>query len=287
LYGLQNGLVLNNTADVVILQRADGSDAERYAYERGPGYDLSTCRLPDGVGSWQGRCLPTPGAANQALPEEEEVPLHTDIRGARQLPTGSRVQVRGHITVPPGIFGPRVAYLQDAHSGIRLYLPKDHRLACAPGDRVEVIGRTDNYYGELQLRVRERGDVRRIRTGPPPAPLPITGGQMVEPYEGMLVQLAGRVGEIESGGSFWLDDGTGPARVYLDPDTGLKRPVLAPGQMVQVVGVVSQYRRTPQARNDGYRLLPRFPGDVTYTAPAEPGQPELLVPLRLPETGAR
>ena len=287
LYGLQTGLVLNNTADVVILQRADGSYAERYAYARGPGYDLSTCRLPDGVGSWQRRCLPTPGAANRALPEEEEGPLRTDIRGARQLPTGSWVRVRGHITVPPGIFGPRVAYLQDAHSGIRLYLPKDHRLACAPGDRVEVIGRTGNYYGELQLRVRERGDVRRIRAGPPPVPLPVTSGQMVEPYEGMLVQLTGRVSEIESGSSFWLDDGTGPARVYLDPDTGLKRPALAPGQMVQVVGVVSQHRRTPQVRNDGYRLLLRFPGDVTYIATAEQAQPELLVPLRLPETGAR
>ncbi|PWH20742.1 MAG: hypothetical protein DDG58_01190, partial [Ardenticatenia bacterium] len=287
LYGLQTGLVLNNTADDVILQRADGSYAERYTYERGPGYDLSTCRLPDGVGSWQRRCLPTPGAANQVLPEEEKGPLHTDIRGARQLPTGSWVQLRGHITVPPGIFGPRVAYLQDEYSGIRLYLPQDHRLVCAPGDRVEVTGRTGSYYGELQLRVRERGDVRRIRTGPLPAPLPVTSGQMVEPYEGMLVQLSGRVSEIESGGSFWLDDGSGPARVYLDPDTGIKRPALSLGQLVQVAGVVSQYRRTPQVRSDGYRLLPRFPGDMTYAATEEQGQPDLLVPLRLPETGVR
>ncbi len=283
LYGLQSGLVFNNTADVIILRRADGDDAERYAYERGPGYDLSLCRLPDGTGSWQRRCQPTPGAANQALPEEG--PLHTDIRGARQMPSGSWVKVRGHITVPPGIFGARVAYLQDEHSGIRLYLPKDHRLACAPGERIEVVGRTDNYYGELQLRVRERDDVHRIREGPPPIPLPVTSGQMVEPYEGMLVQLSGRVAELEARDAFWLDDGTGPTRVYLDPDTGIKRPVLSLGQMVQVVGVVSQYRRTSQMCNDGYRLLPRFSSDIIYTAEAP--QPQVLIPLRLPETGAR
>ncbi|MCS7261634.1 MAG: lamin tail domain-containing protein, partial [Anaerolineae bacterium] len=289
LYSSQTGLALNNTADVVILQRADGSDAERYTYERGPGYDLSLCRLPDGTGSWQRRCLPTPGTANRELPEDEKRPLDTDIRGARQLPTGSWVRVRGHITVPPGIFGPRIAYLQDAHSGIRLYLPKDHRLVCAPGDRVEVIGRTSSYYGELQVRVRERNDVRRIRAGPLPVPLPVTSGQMVEPYEGMLVQLTGYVTEIEASGAFWIDDGTGAARIYLDPDTGIKRPPLIIGQTVQVVGVVSQYRRTVQVRNDGYRLLPRFPGDVIYTAgaTAETNQSDILIPLRLPETGAR
>ncbi|MGQ9502661.1 MAG: lamin tail domain-containing protein [Anaerolineae bacterium] len=283
LSALQTGLVLNNAADAVTLQRADGSSAEHYAYERGPGYDLSLCRLPDGIGSWQRRCQPTPGGANRALPEEE--PLLTDIRGARRLPIGSWVRVRGYITVPPGVFGARVAYVQDDHSGLRLYLPKDHRLACTPGDRVEVIGRTGTYYGELQLRVRERNAVHRIREGPPSPPLPITSGQMVEPYEGMLVQLVGRVTELESRGSFWLDDGTGPARVYLDPDTGIKQLSLSVGQLVQVVGVVSQYRSTDQVRNDGYRLLPRFLGDITCMR--EPERPEILVPLRLPETGMR
>lgn len=283
LHALQTQLVLNNTSDEITLRRADGSLAERYLYERGPGYDLSSCRLPDGIGSWQRRCQPTPGSANRALPEEG--PTLTDIRGARQLPVGSWVKVRGHITVPPGVFSPRIAYLQDDHSGMRLYLPKDHRLVCAPGDRVEVIGRTGNYYGELQLRVQERDDVHRIREGAPPSPLPIMSGQMVEPYEGMFVLLAGRVSEIESGGSFWLDDGSGPARVYLDPDTGIKPLNLSVGQSVQVAGVVSQYRHTAQVRNDGYRLLPRFPGDVTCTVVQE--QPDILVPLRLPETGAR
>jgi len=283
LHAAQTNLVLNNPFDMITLQRADGTLVERYTYEQGPGYDLSLCRLPDGIGSWQRRCQPTPGQANQALPSLE--PVTTDIRGARHLPLGSWVKVRGHITVPPSIFSPRVAYLQDDHSGIRLYLPKDHRLWCTPGDRVEVVAHTSNYYGELQLRVYERNDVHRIREGTPPSPLPVMSGQMVEPYEGMLIQLSGRVTELEGKRAFWLDDGTGPARVYLDPDANIQISGLSLGQMVHVVGVVSQYRSAAGVHNEGYRLLPRFTSDLQYTMAQQDEM--FLVPIRLPETGAR
>jgi hypothetical protein len=279
--GNQLPLRLNNTADRLVLVQDSGNIGDSYAYDRGPGYDLSLCRLPDGMATWQRRCQPTPGSANQALPEAQ--PLRTDVRGARNLPVGSWVEVRGRITVPPGIFSARVAYLQDDGAGLRLYLPDDHRMWCQPGERVSIVGRTSSYYGELQLRVAHRQDVQRRGEEAAPPPLPIATGQMGEPYEGMLVLLNGTVVEMESGGSFWVDDGSGPARVYPDPDAPLSRPHLTSGETVQVVGVVSQRRTDDGVRNGGYRLLPRYDSDVVAAATPVP----MLVPLRLPETGGR
>lgn len=58
------------------------------------------------------------------------------------------------------------------------------------------------------------------------------------------------------GDMFELDDGSGAARVLIKKTTGWTRPPLVRGAEVSVVGIVSQ----SDAR---YRILPRFPEDVT------------------------
>jgi hypothetical protein len=93
--------------------------------------------------------------------------------------------------------------------------------------------------------------------------------------------LSGWAVDFERGGAFWMDDGTGWARIYLDPDTDVKRPRLEVGQGVQVVGVVSQYRRS-DTLGGGYRLLPRYAFDL-----AAVGAPVVGWPAVLPETGRR
>jgi hypothetical protein len=209
-------------------------------------------------------------------------PLKTSVFEARQLPPDSWVRLRGQLTVLPGTFDQRTAYLQDSSGGIRVYLPKDHRLAANLGDRLEAAGHTRFYHGELQLVVKERGDMRSLAAADPLPPLPIGTGVMVEPYEGTLVVLTGWMVECAAGGSFWADDGSGWAHVYLDPDAGLGHPCQQVGQPVQVVGVVSQYQAA-DAVDGGYRLLPRYLDDIIANPPPIPtGWPSLL-----PETGQR
>jgi hypothetical protein len=196
---------------------------------------------------------------------------------------GSWVKLRGQITVPPGVFSERTAYLQDETGGIKLYLPKEHRLRAELGDRWEVTGHTHSYYGELEIRVSERQDVRSLESTDPVPPLPIGTGVMVEPYEGTLVLLSGWAVDFERGGHFWTDDGSGWARIYLDRDAGIARPWLEVGQPVQVVGIVGQYTKEDPAIG-GYRLMPRYAFDLLFQSLAAPGPewPELL-----PETGRR
>jgi len=281
LYHRQTDLTLNNEADTVTLRRLDGSVADIYGYESGPGYDVTLCRLPNGIGDWDDGCQPTPGSANRALPVPG--PVKTDIFGARRLPLGSWVRVKGRITVPPGLFSYRVAYIQDSNSGIRVYLPKDHGLWFDLGDKVEVTGHTGTYHHELQIKVTERQDVDRREGGNPLPPLPITAGVMVEPYEGYLVLLDGHAVGSGSGRSFWLDDGNGQARIYVDPDAPISYPHLQAGQSAQVVGVVSQYHQDDDPTDGGYRLLPRYSFDLIVEQPPSPVE----WPPVLPETGQR
>ncbi|GAB4542555.1 MAG: hypothetical protein Kow0063_34680 [Anaerolineae bacterium] len=281
----ETGLAFNNDADSLTLRRADGTIADSYQYAHGPGYDVTLCRVPDGGGDWHGRCEPTPGGPNRALPAPEAAqPLEVSVFEARHLPLGSWVKIRGRVSVPPGVFGERTAYLQDQHSGIKIYLPRDHRHWAELGERWEVTGHVRMYHGELEIRVSERGDVDRLGAGDPPPPLPISSGMMVEPYEGMLVLLDGRAVEFERGGSFWADDGSGWARVYLDPDAGIGRPWLEVGQPLQVVGVVSQYTNEDPPTG-GYRLMPRYPSDLVIKELPPPQDFEW--PALLPETGRR
>jgi hypothetical protein len=281
----ETNIAFNNDADTLILSRPDGTIADSHQYDDGPGYDVGLCRLPDGGGGWHDRCDPTPGGPNRALPAVEAArPTKVSIFEARDMPLGSWVKVRGRITVPPGVFSERTAYLQDQNSGIKIYLPKDHRTWAELGDRWEVVGHVRMYHGELELWVSERGDVDRLGSGDPPPPLPIGSGVMVEPYEGMLVMLDGWAVDFERGGGFWTDDGTGWARVYLDPDAGITRPWLEVGQPLQVVGVVSQYTNEDPPVG-GYRLLPRYPFDLIIQEPPTPQDFEW--PELLPETGGR
>jgi hypothetical protein len=230
LYQRETGLALNNDAETVTLLRLDGGTADSYQYGDGPSYDVGLCRLPDVTGDWNDRCDPTPGGPNRALPVPG--PVETTVFESRRLPLGSWVRLRGQITVPPGVFSQQTAYIQDKTGGIKIYLPKDHRFWANLGDRVEVTGNTRMYHGELEIGVSERQDVRLLEPGDPVPPLPIGTGVMVEPYEGTLVLLSGWAVDFERGGHFWADDGTSWARIYLDPDTGIRRPWLEVGQPV-------------------------------------------------------
>ncbi len=282
LFRRETGLALNNDADTVTLRRPDGTVADRHQYGDGPRYDVALCRLPDGEGGWHDACDPTPGGPNRLLPAPG--PVETSAFGARHMPWGSWVKLRGQVTVPPGVFSQRTAYLQDETGGIKIYLPKDHRLRADLGDWVEVVGHTQRYHGELEVYVSAREDVRRLGPGDPVPPLPIGTGVMVEPYEGTLVLLSGWAVDFERGGHFWADDGTGWARIYLDPDAGINRPWLEVGQRVQIVGVVSQYTdENPPV--GGYRLMPRSPSDLVVSQP--PAGASFEWPSLLPETGRR
>jgi uncharacterized repeat protein (TIGR01451 family) len=63
-YGLQTNLLLKDGGDTVRLINPSGKIYDAYTYAIAKVEDRSTCRLPDGNGSWYEDCIPTPNAIN-------------------------------------------------------------------------------------------------------------------------------------------------------------------------------------------------------------------------------
>jgi DNA/RNA endonuclease YhcR with UshA esterase domain len=190
--------------------------------------------------------------------------------------------VKGQVTAPPGIFGARTMYIQDETAGIMIYLPRDHRLMLKLGDKIRLEGNLRFFQEEAEIAVSKRQRIDFIEPGIPPHPLPIETTMMLEPFEGMLVMLQGQAVRFQGRTTFWVDDGTDPAKVYVRQSTGIKKSFINPGTPVTVLGIVSQYSEENPTRGD-YRLLPRFQSDLGFPEVVPPPKPEK--PTLLPETG--
>jgi hypothetical protein len=280
-YYAQTNLALNNGGDSLRLIHPNGTLIDFFAYGHSPGYDECWCRLPDGGANWSDDCGPSPNAPNwEKVPAG---PLAVNIYEAKRLAYNAWVRVSGQVTAPPGVLGSRVMYIQDESSGIMIYLPKDHGLYFNLGDKVEVLGNLRTFHEEFEIVVDERSDVTSEEPGDPVHPLPIVTTSMLEPYEGLLVLLQGQAVRFKGSSTFWVDDGTDPAKVYIKRSTGIRKPFIEPGTDMTVLGIVSQYAEKDKPSREDYRLLPRYQTDLIL--PDQKTSPLEDWPSILPETG--
>jgi hypothetical protein len=273
------GVGLNDDGDTARLLLPDGSVADAWSYKPAPKAGTSWARLPDG-GGWNPRGIPSPGRPNQAAPGPAE-PGDTAIGDFRNWPDGAWVSVSGYVSVPPGLFSTRTIHIQDATGGVTVYLGRDDWPPLAVGQPIRLqLGYLRHRSGDLQLYVRNGW---HIQAGAGDAPLslapgPVTTGQVGETTAGSLVTVAGRVTALETN-AFWLDDGSGAARVFLAAGTGLARPDLHTGETWQVTGVVVE-NTTAGAAAPVYRLQPRFAADLSQivAGQAQPYAPGTAAP---------
>lgn len=80
-------------------------------------------------------------------------------------------------------------------------------------------------------------------------------------FENYLVTITGTVVET-SGNTFYLDDGSGKAKVYIQDATGIDKPPMHKGDIFEVTGIVNLYR-------DTWRILPQKQEDVKLIQAAE------------------
>ncbi len=287
-YHAELGFALNNDQDTVTLTHLNGTIIDTFSYDHSPGYDKSFCRLPDGSHYGAEACTPTPHATNR--PKAKAQPLRVNIYEAKRLTDNAWVRLTGQVTAPPGVLGSRTMYIQDETAGIMVYLPQDHRLAFALGDRVKVEGNLHTYHEEFEIVVEEASKVKLVEPGIAPPPLPIVTTSMLEPYEGYLVILTGQAVNFYGSSTFWLDDGTDPAKVYIRESTAIHKPFIERGTPLTVSGIVSQYSDQDTPSRDDYRLLPRYQTDLILPTPTPTFTPTMAVapanwPSLLPETG--
>lgn len=73
-------------------------------------------------------------------------------------------------------------------------------------------------------------------------------------FEQYLVAVTGTVIST-SGNTFYLDDGSGQAKIYIQDKTGIDKPPMHKGDLFEVIGIVDLYRST-------WRILPQKQSDI-------------------------
>lgn len=84
-------------------------------------------------------------------------------------------------------------------------------------------------------------------------PVEIKTGE-IQNYENYLVKITGVVVET-SGNTFYLDDGSGQAKVYIQESTGIEKPPMHRGDIFEIMGIIDLYRGV-------WRVLPQRKEDI-------------------------
>ena len=84
-------------------------------------------------------------------------------------------------------------------------------------------------------------------------PFEIATGEILQ-YENKLVRLKGEIVST-SGNTFYLDDGSGSAKIYLQEKRGIEKPEMHKGDTFEILGIVNLYRNV-------WRVLPQTQNDV-------------------------
>jgi uncharacterized protein YdeI (BOF family) len=278
LYRSETGLALNNDADSARLIHPDGEVTSKVTYSDSADENVAYARDTDD--SWKWTVTPTPGAANIITAPENSEKDNNDssststssgnnddretsvslneisIIDARGKEKNTQVKVRGIVTVDPKLLGKKIFYIQDSTAGIQIYFSKEDFPNLKLGDEVTVLGKTSESQNEKKINVQEKTDIQVTAHKSPPKPAEIKSGDLKENYEGELVQVAGKVAK-SSGNVFYVNDGSGEAKIYIKKTTGIKKPEIKKDDKITVVGIASE-------TSSGYRVLPRYQEDIKF-----------------------
>lgn len=226
---------------------AKGQGSKAYAWAGAESYRWTDVKTPG-----EKNVIMETAAADKSALEKAAKPIkNVALADIRQQDLGELISTAGIVSVPPNIFDPAVIYL--AGSGIRVsFAGAVPELAL--GDQIQITGELSSFHNELQLKVSGVDHLQITASGIPIEPHIIKTGAVGGSAEGFLVEVAGLVTRNQDPG-FFMDDGSGEVRIYIDDSTAIGKPAIKKGQEVKVIGVVSRF-------NDTYRVMPRFGSDI-------------------------
>jgi uncharacterized repeat protein (TIGR01451 family) len=172
--------------------------------------------------------------------------------------------IEGQVTYLPGTYSASDWGLQDASGGIVAYFSPDP--AVALGDYVQVVATRADYYGQEEMSYPVLG-YTNLRPGTEVTPTNFTTAQVDSgSSEGWLTHVEGIVSGLGTCSttadySFYVDDGSGPAQIFMDHDVGVDVCVMgaANGKIIRITGFSSQH-------NAFFELKPRNEGDIDVDA---------------------
>ena len=178
--------------------------------------------------------------------------VEVDLKDIEHFTKYSRIKTSGIVSTPPGIFSNKAFYISG--SGIQVYSYEDEIPNLNVGDEIEIIGKISEVGGEKRILIDKSEDVKIISSDNLVESKIISTGNINEAFEGCLITVEGKFARTKND-VFYLDDGSGEVKVYIKPQTGIIKPKIEKGDRMVITGQVSQ-------TSLGYRILPRFQGDV-------------------------
>ncbi len=257
---------LNDDGDSARLLYPDGSVVDEVSWGSHIGDDRSLSRNPNGIGGWEVDWQPSPGMPNRphgvgSKYGPKPTPIIAGIRQARAWDDGAWATLIGWVTGPHPLFGSRVIYIQDGSGvGIALYLGSGTWPPMKPGQSLKAAGYLRTRNGERELYVRNSwlfAFEDQIKVLPP---TPIRTNEVNDSTEGTLVSLTGRIVRVESN-AFWIDDGSGPVRIFFRTSLEFEMPKVKRGQVWSIIGIVGEFT-TRESASKGHRVLVRFASDI-------------------------
>lgn len=257
----ESGIVLNNSSDKVRLfgPRGDLIDSvaykglkegESYAFDEKTGWRATEEVTPGEKNEWRGSEI---NLNNIIMPSSGSFELQ-DLSEVAQFKVGAEVAVEGVVVVEPGVMSKNTFYIVDKTGGVQIYMYTKEFPALAVGDRIKVWGELSETQGEKRIKITHSDQIIFLRVEDPPKPLAIQAEDIGEEFEGMFVVLQGELVEMK-GASWWIDDKTDEAKIYIKRNTGIISKGFSLGDEVRVAGIVSQWK-------EEYRILPRYMNDV-------------------------
>jgi uncharacterized protein YdeI (BOF family) len=180
------------------------------------------------------------------------------------------VWVEGEITAAYGEFF-NVMYVQDSTGGITVHAPAGDIDAgtFTRGTHVRVIGTVGIYNGDTEIEFFEAEQVQVITPdGYDAIPLALTTAQAtLEPNEGWLTTVTGRVLGQSGTDTLIVDDGSGPVRIFLDGYNGTLADIQL-YDLIQVTGLASEDGSGARIRVRNHNFHPGVDDDVITLANA-------------------
>lgn len=185
------------------------------------------------------------------------------------------VWVEGVVTASYGEFFD-VVYIEDVTGGITVFAPAGTASgAIEPefdrGDCVRVVGTVDVYQGDTEIQFFETEQIYVLEDQCVPASeFSLTGSMPIamttfeasqEANEGWLVVVSGTVTSKVGSDTIWLDDGSGPVRLFLDGYNGTWDDVEV-GNHLLVAGLTSEDGFGQRIRVRNHNMHPGLPDDV-------------------------
>jgi hypothetical protein len=218
---------------------------------------------------------PDPSPAPTPVVTPTPAPSPVPIVEARALPDGSLVTIGGTLTTALGALeSGHTAFLQDASSGIALYLGEPAIDGWPAGATLHAIGTVDDRFAQRTLRV-VLSDLALGEVTPLPVPIAASTGLAGEEVEGQRLVVGGTtVGSptaMADGTGLLVDDGTGPLRLVVSP-AALGNAAVPSGTSIIAIGPLGQ-RDSTGTGLAGYRLHVTEPGDLVVATPTQTPSP--------------